>query len=106
MSLLFRGTGLLTGRARTERGYGWPLTEAERYERHYGITGGNPSLPARGTGLETGRARTDRGRGTPLTEAERLGRHYATDSNLTGILFLVGAVAATGLIIWLVSRKT
>jgi len=105
MALPMRGTGLLTGRARTERGYGWPLTEAERYERHYGITGGNPSLPARGTGLVSGRARTSRGLGTPLTEAERFGRHYAADSNLTGILFFVGAVAATGLIIWLASRK-
>jgi len=106
MSLPLRGTGLLTGTARTERGFGWPLTEAERYERHYGITGGNPSIPARGTGLVSGTARTDRGLGTPLTEAERLGRHYSTESNnLNGVLFLLGAVAATGLIIWLASKK-
>ena len=105
MSLPTRGTGLLTGRARTERGFGWPLTE-ERYERHYGITGGNPSLPARGTGLVSGTARTYRGLGTPLTEAERLGRHYSTESsNINGVLILLGAVAATGLIIWLVSKK-
>jgi len=35
MSLPTRGTGLLTGSARTERGLGTPLTEAERLERHY-----------------------------------------------------------------------
>lgn len=105
MSLPLRGTGLLTGRARTDRGYGWPLTEAERYERHYGITGGNPSLPARGTGLVSGSARTNRGLGIPLTEAERLERHYDTDSNVDGVLFMLAAVAATGLIIWLASKK-
>lgn len=37
MSLPPRGTGLVTGRARTNRGRGWPLTEAERRERHYGL---------------------------------------------------------------------
>lgn len=35
MSIPTRGTGLLTGRARTERGRGTPLTKAERLERHY-----------------------------------------------------------------------
>jgi len=35
MSLPTRGTGLLTGSARTERGLGTSLTEAERLERHY-----------------------------------------------------------------------
>ena len=63
------------------------------------------SLPQRGTGLLTGRARTERGRGIPLTEAERLGRHYATESNINGVLFMLAAVAATGLIIWLASKK-
>ena len=63
------------------------------------------SLPTRGTGLLTGRARAERGFGWPLTEAERLERHYATDSNVSGVLFLLGAVAATGLIIWLASKK-
>jgi len=63
------------------------------------------SLPIRGTGLLTGRARTNRGMGLSLTEAERLERHYATDSNVGGVLFMLAAVAATGLIIWLVSKK-
>uniref|UniRef100_A0A6M3M9B9 Uncharacterized protein n=1 Tax=viral metagenome TaxID=1070528 RepID=A0A6M3M9B9_9ZZZZ len=64
------------------------------------------SLPIRGTGLLTGRARTDRGYGWPLTEAERLERHYATNSgDINGVLFMLAAVAATGLIIWLVSKK-
>jgi len=62
------------------------------------------SLPTRGTGLLTGRARTERGRGTPLTDVERLWRHYASE-NINGLLFLLGAVAATGLIIWLASKK-
>lgn len=31
-----RGTGLVTGRARTERGRGRRLTDAERRIRHYG----------------------------------------------------------------------
>ncbi|GAH94544.1 unnamed protein product [marine sediment metagenome] len=35
MSLPAQGSGLFTGRARTERGMGTPLTEAERLERHY-----------------------------------------------------------------------
>lgn len=102
-----RGTGLLTGRARTERGFGWPLTEAERLERHYDIESSNISPPTRGTGLVTGRARTERGRGIPLTEAERLERHYATESSdLGAVLLVLAAVAATGFIIWLTSRKT
>jgi len=64
------------------------------------------SLPTRGTGLLTGRARTERGRGMPLTEAERLERHYANNSdNINGVLFMLAAVAATGLIIWLASKK-
>jgi len=64
------------------------------------------SLPRRGTGLLTGRARRDRGRGIPLTEAERLERHYANNSgDINGVLFMLAAVAATGLIIWLTSRK-
>jgi len=63
-------------------------------------------LPQRGTGLLTGRARTNRGRGIPLTEAERLERHYATESdNINGVLFMLAAVAATGLLIYLASRK-
>jgi len=35
MSLPTRGTGLGIGRARTVRGRGIPLTEAERKRRHY-----------------------------------------------------------------------
>lgn len=35
MSLPIRGTGLVTGSARTERGLGTSLTETERLERHY-----------------------------------------------------------------------
>jgi len=35
MSLPPRGTGLLTGRARTVRGGGSQLTEAERRRRHF-----------------------------------------------------------------------
>jgi len=105
MSLPPRGTGLLTGRARTERGFGWPLTEAERIERHYANESSN--LPSRGTGLVTGTARTERGLGTPLTEVERLERHYATESSdLGAVLLVLAAVAATGLLIWLTSRKT
>jgi len=34
MALPPRGTGLVTGRARTVRGRGTPLTEAERRRRH------------------------------------------------------------------------
>lgn len=65
------------------------------------------SLPTRGTGLLWGRARTERGRGIPLTEAERLERHYATESSaLDAALLILAAVAATGLLIWLTSKKT
>ena len=42
MSLPTRGTGLLTGSARTERGLGTSLTETERLERHY-ATGAYPA---------------------------------------------------------------
>ena len=64
------------------------------------------SLPPRGTGLLTGRARMDRGRGRPLTEAERLERHYATESsNLDGVLLVLAAVAAAGLLILLTSKR-
>lgn len=37
MSLPPRGTGRYTGRA-GERRWGYPRTDAERYERHYGTT--------------------------------------------------------------------
>ena len=65
------------------------------------------SLPHRGTGLLTGRARTERGRGIPLTETERLQRHYATESSdLGGVLLVLAALAAAGLLIWMASKKT
>jgi len=64
------------------------------------------SIPSRGTGLLTGRARTNRGMGTPLTEAERRERHYATESSdLDAALLILAAVAATGLLILLTSKK-
>jgi len=45
------------GRAREDRGYGTPLTDPERQQRHYEETGEwlpSDNLPPRGTGLQGG----------------------------------------------------